>query len=129
MTREGGDVTIVAFSRMVLTANEAADNLARAGIHATVIDPRTTSPLDADTILDSVAETGRLIVVDEGGPRCGIAGDIAALVAERGFHSLKAPVRCIPAPHAPVPYSPSLEDAYIPNAGRIEAVIREITGA
>tara|TARA_R110002110_G_scaffold85499_11_gene222448 strand:+ start:5547 stop:6554 length:1008 start_codon:yes stop_codon:yes gene_type:complete len=129
VTREGGDVTIVAFSRMVLTANEAADNLARAGIHATVIDPRTTSPLDADTILDSVAETGRLIVVDEGGPRCGIAGDIAALVAERGFHSLKAPVRCITAPHAPVPYSPSLEDAYIPNAGRIEAVIREITGA
>ena len=90
VTREGDDVTIVAFGRMVNFANEAADNLAKAGITCTVVDPRTTSPLDTETILETVEETGRLVVVDEAHPRCGMAADIAGLVAENVFGSLKA---------------------------------------
>ena len=77
VTREGDDVTIVAFGRMVNFANEAADKLAKEGITCTVVDPRTTSPLDTETILETVEETGRLVVVDEAHPRCGMATDIA----------------------------------------------------
>ena len=124
VTREGGDVTIVAFGRMVGLANQAADELKREGIAATVIDPRTTSPLDAETILDSVKETGRLIVVDEAHPRCSMAADIARLVAEEAFKHLKAPIRTVTAPHTPVPFSPALEDLYIPNVGRIRDAAR-----
>jgi pyruvate dehydrogenase E1 component beta subunit len=127
--REGRHVTIVALSRMVRFSMKAAENLAKLGIEATVIDPRTTSPLDEDTILDSVAETGRLVVVDEANPRCSFATDIAALVAEKGFHSLKAPVRLVTAPHAPVPFAPNLEDAYIPNPAKIEAAVLSIVAA
>jgi len=126
ITREGRDVTIVAFGRMVNFANEAADELKRSGIGATVIDPRTTSPLDTLTIIESVAETGRLVVVDESSPRCSMAADIARLVAEEAFDSLKAPIRTVTPPHTPVPFSPVLEDLYIPNAARIVAAVRSI---
>ncbi|MBV9247604.1 MAG: alpha-ketoacid dehydrogenase subunit beta, partial [Methylobacteriaceae bacterium] len=126
VTREGDDVTIVAFGRMVNLANEAADNLAKKGITCTVVDPRTTSPLDTDTILDTVEETGRLVVVDEAHPRCSMATDIAALVAEKAFDSLKAPIRLVTAPHAPVPFSPALEDLYIPSVGKIEEAVRDV---
>lgn len=124
--REGADVTIVALARMVHVALEAADRLAAAGIHATVIDPRTTSPIDEDTILESVAETGRLVVVDEANPRCSVASEIAAFVADKGFHALKAPIRRVTAPHTPVPFAPVLEAAYIPNAERVEAAVRQL---
>ncbi|MHA1563680.1 MAG: alpha-ketoacid dehydrogenase subunit beta [Alphaproteobacteria bacterium] len=126
ITREGDDVTVVAFGRMVQFANEAADNLAKDGIHCTVIDPRTTSPLDEDTILEEVAATGRLVVVDEASPRCNMATDIAALVAQRAFSSLKAPVRMVTPPHTPVPYAAVLEDLYIPGPEQIERAIREV---
>ena len=129
VTREGDDVTIVAFGRMVNFANEAADNLSKKGISCTVVDPRTTSPLDSDTILETVAETGRLVVIDEAHPRCSMATDIAALVAEKAFHDLKAPIRQVTAPHAPVPFSPALEDLYIPGVARIEATVQELMGA
>ncbi|MGX8013665.1 alpha-ketoacid dehydrogenase subunit beta [Mesorhizobium sp. ORM8.1] len=124
--REGGDVTIVALARMVHVALEAADRLAASGIHATVIDPRTTSPIDEDTILESVAETGRLVVVDEANPRCSVASEIAAIVADKAFHALKAPIRRVTAPHTPVPFAPVLEAAYIPNAGQVEAAVRRL---
>jgi pyruvate/2-oxoglutarate/acetoin dehydrogenase E1 component len=124
--REGGDVTIVALARMVHVALEAADRLAASGIHATVIDPRTTSPIDEDTILESVAETGRLVVVDEANPRCSVASEIAAIVADKAFHALKAPIRRVTAPHTPVPFAPVLEAAYIPNAGQVEAAVRQL---
>lgn len=124
--REGDDVTIVAFSRMVLLAAEAADVLEKEGITADVIDPRTTSPLDTESILESVARTGRLVVVDEGGPRCGIAADIAALVAEHGFSSLKAPIRLVTPPHTPIPFAPNLEASYLPSTAKIIAAVREI---
>ena len=84
-TREGDDVTIVAIGRMVNMANEAADRLAKDGIGCTVLDPRTTSPLDTDTIIESVEETGRLVIVDEAYPRCNMATDISALVSQDAF--------------------------------------------
>lgn len=124
VTREGDDVTIVAFGRMVSLAEEAADNLAKTGVTCTVVDPRTTSPLDTETILEVVEETGRLVVVDESNPRCSMATDIAALVAEHAFGALKAPIKQVTAPHAPVPFSPTLEDAYIPSVARIEKAVR-----
>ncbi len=126
ITREGGDVTIVAIGRMVGFANTAADELKREGIRATVIDPRTTSPLDTESILDSVGETGHLVVVDESHPRCSMAADIARLVAEEAFDSLKAPIKTVTAPHTPVPFSPALEDIYVTNAEKIKASVKTI---
>jgi len=113
---------------MVHYANEAAEALAKEGIECELIDPRTTSPLDEDTILESVERTGRLVVVDEATPRCGMAADIAALVADKAFASLKAPVKRVTAPHTPVPFAPSLEKLYIPSPERIAAAIREVHG-
>jgi pyruvate dehydrogenase E1 component beta subunit len=124
--RDGGDVTIVALARMTHIALEAAQKLSARGIEATVIDPRTTSPFDEDSILDSVAETGRLVVVDEANPRCGMAADIAALVAEQAFGHLKAPIRRVTAPHTPVPFAPELEAAYIPSSAAIERAVLDI---
>ena len=97
-------------------------------IECEVIDPRTTSPLDEDTILDSVERTGRLVVVDEATPRCSMATDIAALVADKAFAALKAPVKRVTAPHTPVPFAPSLEKLYIPDPERIAAAVREVHG-
>ncbi len=128
ITREGDDVTIVAFARMVHLANQAADQLAREGISATVIDPRTASPLDEDTIIESVEETGRLVVVDEANPRCSLATDIAALAAQHAFNALRAPVELVTAPHTPVPFAPNLEDAYLPDAEKIMTAVRAVAG-
>ena len=129
VVREGGDVTVVALGRMVQFASEAADELAAEGIECEIVDPRTTSPLDEDTILESVEGTGRLVVVDEAGPRCGMAADIISLVAREAFAELKAPPRMVTPPHTPVPFSPILEDAYVPTPEGIAAAIRETTGA
>ena len=128
VVREGSDATIVAFGRMVDLSVAAADSLHAQGIRCAVIDPRTTSPLDEETILESVAETGRLVVVDEGNPRCGIATDISALVAAKAFDSLKAPIQMVTAPHCHVPFAPVLEDAYLPNPEKIEAAVRSVMG-
>src|SRR5207237_2914515 len=113
---------------MVHYADEAIDALAKEGIECELIDPRTTSPLDEDTILDSVERTGRLVIVDEATPRCSIATDIAALVADRAFGALKAPIRRVTAPHTPVPFAPSRERLYIPSPDQIAAAIREVHG-
>lgn len=126
LTREGQDVTIVAFGRMVGFANQAADRLQKQGISCTVLDPRTTSPLDTGTIFDCVAETGRLVIVDESSPRCNMATDIAALVAEEGFDTLKAPIRRVTPPHTPVPFSAALEKHYMPDAEKIAAAVRSV---
>jgi pyruvate dehydrogenase E1 component beta subunit len=124
--REGNDVTLVTYGRMVHIALEAAANLARQGIDCEVLDLRTTSPLDEDSILESVEKTGRLVVIDESNPRCSIATDISALVAQRGFSFLRAPIEMVTAPHTPVPFSDALEDLYIPNAAKIEAAVLKI---
>jgi pyruvate/2-oxoglutarate/acetoin dehydrogenase E1 component len=128
LTREGKDATIVAMGRMVKHANTAADKLKADGIRCTVVDPRTLSPLDEDTILEAVEETGRLVVVDEATPRCSMATDISALAASRAFGSLKAPIKMVTAPHTPVPFAPALEDAYLPTPEKIEAAVREVMG-
>lgn len=127
--RHGTDVTIVAISNMVTRAIAAADLLAQEGISCDVIDPRTVSPLDEESILESVEITGRLVIVDEANERCSLAADISSIVAEKGFHSLKAPIRKVTAPHTPVPFSPVLEDAYVPSVERIMQAVRDVTGA
>ena len=127
--REGDDVTIVAIGRMVHMATEAADNLAKEGVQCEIVDPRTTSPLDEDSILESVEKTGRLVVVDESGPRCGMAADIASLVATRAFNDLKAPIQTVTPPHTPVPFSDYLEDLYIPDVAQVEDAVRNVTGS
>jgi pyruvate/2-oxoglutarate/acetoin dehydrogenase E1 component len=124
--REGDDVTIVAISRMVHQALAAADALSADGIEAEVIDPRTLSPLDDETILSSVARTHRLLIVDEDNPRCSAATDIAAMVADQGFDTLDAPIKRVSAPHTPVPFSPPLEQFYVPSPDRIVDAVREI---
>jgi acetoin:2,6-dichlorophenolindophenol oxidoreductase subunit beta len=124
--REGDDVTIVAISRMVQQALAAADVLSAEGIEAEVIDPRTLSPLDDETILSSVAKTHRLLIVDEDNPRCSAATDIAAMVADAGFDTLDAPIKRVTAPHTPVPFSPPLEQFYVPSPDRIVNAVREI---
>lgn len=127
-TRFGEDITIVALGRMVAMANQAADQLAKEGVKCTVIDPRTTSPLDEESICESVEETGRLVIVDEGNPRCGFAADVASLAVSKAFHALRAPVRLVTPPHTPVPFAPVLEAAYIPDAARIIAAVKDVLG-
>ena len=126
VVREGDDVTIVSLGRMVHVAAEAAETLAANGVDCEVIDLRTTSPLDEDTVLESVESTGRLVVVDEASPRCNIATDISALIAHNAFGALKAPIEMVAPPHVPVPFSDALEDLYIPDATRVEGAARKV---
>ncbi|MGB3634172.1 MAG: alpha-ketoacid dehydrogenase subunit beta, partial [Rubrobacteraceae bacterium] len=110
--REGDDVTIVAIGRMVGMAEQASEALSDEGIECEIVDPRTTSPLDEETIYESVENTGRLVVVDESNPRCNMATDICALVSQNCFDDLKAAPKMVTAPHTPPPFSPSLEDLF-----------------
>ncbi|MFD2176951.1 alpha-ketoacid dehydrogenase subunit beta [Veronia pacifica] len=126
IVREGGDISIVGYGQMIPRALEAAEKLAKNGIHCDVIDLRTLSPIDMDTVIESVENTGRLLCVDEANPRCSIAADIAAQVAEQAFSFLKAPIKMVTAPHTPVPFSPKLEDAYIPSVDSIVTAAAEL---
>ncbi|MEN8503565.1 MULTISPECIES: alpha-ketoacid dehydrogenase subunit beta [Paraburkholderia] len=129
VVRDGKDVLIIAIGRMVGVAEEAARKLASEGVSACVIDPRTTSPLDEDTLLDYTDAIGRVVIVDEANPRCGVAADISALLADKCFKSLKGPIKLVTAPHTPVPYAPNLEDAYVPSAAAvIEAANQTLKG-
>jgi pyruvate dehydrogenase E1 component beta subunit len=114
---------------MVLLAQQAAAELEGEGISCEIVDPRTTSPLDLDSILESVENTGRLVVVDEANPRCGFAADIVAQVSQAAFGDLKAAPRMVTPPHSPVPFSPVLEDAYVPSPDQIATAVREVAGA
>ncbi|HJG46045.1 alpha-ketoacid dehydrogenase subunit beta [Corynebacterium variabile] len=125
-TRQGTDVTIVALGNLVNTANTVADKLAKEGISVEVVDPRTTSPLDEEGILESVASTGRVVVADESAARCGFGHDVTALIATQAFDSLLAPVQLIVPPHSPVPFSTPLEQAWVPGVERIEAAVRKV---
>ena len=126
IVRDGDDVTLVALGRMVHVASQAAEALGKDGIGCELIDLRSTSPLDEETVLESVEETGRLVVVDEASPRCNIATDVSALVSQKAFGALKAPINMVSPPHVPVPFSDNLEDLYIPDAARVETAVREV---
>ncbi len=126
LVREGSDVSLVGIGRTVHVALEAAELLEAEGTRAEVLDLRSLQPLDEDAILETLAKTGRLVVVDEASPRCGIASDVAALCVDRGFDSLNAPVKKVTAPHSPVPFSAVLEDAFVPSAERVVAAVHEL---
>jgi pyruvate dehydrogenase E1 component beta subunit len=111
---------------MVQQSLTAAKTLSAEGIEAEIVDPRTLSPLDEDTILSSVKKTHRLVIVDEDNPRCSVATDIAALVADKGFDLLDAPIKIVTAPHTPVPFSPALEALYVPSPDRIAETVRQL---
>ena len=125
--REGKDATIVTLGRMVHFSLEAAEKRAGDGIDVEVLDLRSISPMDEDAILASLKKTHRLVVVDEDNPRCSLATDVVALVASQAFDYLDAPCKMINAPHTPVPFSPSLEDVYIPSVDTIASTVASLT--
>lgn len=124
--RQGSDVTIVAWSWMVSKALEAAEALEKEGIDAEVVDPRTLVPLDKEAILSSVEKTGRLVIVHEAVKTNGFGAEIAAIVADKGFDYLDAPIKRVTAPDTPIPFSPPLEAAYLPDAEKIVKAVKEL---
>jgi len=122
--REGSDVTIVGLARTVHQSLDAAKELQAQGINAEVVDLRTIVPMDEQTILNSVKKTGRLVVVDEDYPRCSIATDVAALVASKGFRYLDSPIGMVRSLDTPPPFSPVLEEEFLPSVGKIVAAAR-----
>ena len=126
--REGEQITVVAIGAMVSKTLKVAEKLAKEGMSVEVVDPRTLIPLDEVTILKSVEKTNRVVIADEGHLRGGAAADIAAIIAEKGFDYLDAPVTRVTALDVPIPFSPPLEKAAVPDESRIEAAIRLILG-
>jgi pyruvate dehydrogenase E1 component beta subunit len=126
--RAGSDITLVGTSSMVHVALEAAQGLAEIGISAEVIDPRTTFPLDKQTLIDSAKKTSRAIVIDEGYTRYGITGEIASVIADGAFYYLDAPVKRIGAMDVPIPFSPALEDLTIPTVAQVMEVSKTLCG-
>jgi pyruvate/2-oxoglutarate/acetoin dehydrogenase E1 component len=124
--REGAEITLVGISRMTWVCTEAAEELAKEGINAEVVDLLSVSPIDYDHVIDSVRSTHRLVVVDEDTPICSIASDICARVAEEAFDYLDAPPSRVTSPHTPVPYSRPLENTYVPNAPRVVKAVRKL---
>ncbi len=127
--REGKSATVATYGQTVHRSVEAAETLAKDGVDVEVIDLRTLSPIDNDTVIESVEKTGRLVCVDEANPRCSIASDVSATVAQEAFGALKAPIQMVTAPHTPVPFSPALEDLYIPTADGIADAVRKTMAA
>jgi len=122
----GNDVTVVALALMVHKTLKACEILGKEGISVELIDPRTVSPLDIETIFKSVEKTGRLLIVDESFAPCGIGAEIAAQMVDRGFDRLDAPIRRLNGTHTPTPYSPSLESAIVPDVDDIAKAIRDL---
>jgi len=125
--RDGRDVSIVAYGMMVHLALEAAEALASEGIEVEVLDLRTVQPLDEEAILASVAKTSRAIVLYESHRFLGIGAEVASLIGQEAFESLDAPVVRLAPPNVPVPFSPSLEDAYLPQVSDIEDAVRKLS--
>jgi acetoin:2,6-dichlorophenolindophenol oxidoreductase subunit beta len=128
VVREGRDVTVVALSRLVHESLAAADELATQGIEVEVIDPRTLVPLDLETILESVARTHRLVVAHEAVAHGGFGAELAAQVQAGAFDELDAPIERVGAPFTPIPFSPPLEDAYLPGCAEVIAAVRVVLG-
>jgi pyruvate dehydrogenase E1 component beta subunit len=125
--RPGSDLTIIAWSKMVLEALRAAETLAGEGIEAEVLDPRTLDPLDWEAIMGSVARTRRCVVAEEGWRNVGVGAEIAARLQEQLFHELEAPVQRVAAADVPLPYSKNLEQAALPDADDIVKAALKIT--
>jgi pyruvate/2-oxoglutarate/acetoin dehydrogenase E1 component len=125
--RAGTDVTIVAIGAMVPKALTVAEELANDGIAVEVFDPRSLVPLDEDGLLASVAKTGRVVIADEGHLRGGAAADLAAIIIDKGFDSLNAPIKRVTALDTPIPFSPPLEEFVLPNEAKIKAAVLEVT--
>ncbi len=126
VVRPGGSVTVVAIARMVHQTLAVCDELAREGISVELIDPRTIAPLDVETIAQSVARTGRLLIVDEAFGPCGVGGEVAAQIADIAFNDLDAPIRRLNGLFTPTPYSPTLEKAVVPQPDAIAAAVRDL---
>lgn len=124
--REGEDLTIVTYSFMVQKSLEAAQKLASADISVEVVDLRTVSPIDGDTILNSVKKTGRILIVQETWARCSVSSEVAAIVADQGFDFLDSPIRRVTAKEAPNPFSPKLENYILPQVEDIVTMARRI---
>jgi len=125
--REGSDVSVISYGAMVLKALEAADNLAQRGVSAEVVDLRTIVPLDEETVLESVAKTSRALVLYESHRFLGVGAEVAATIAEKAFEALDAPVVRLAPPNTPIPFSPTLEDAYLPQIADIEAAVDRLS--
>ena len=128
VARPGRDVTVVALSRLVHESLAAADELAAEGIEVEVLDPRTLVPLDVDSIVESVARTHRLVVAHEAVAHGGFGAEVAARVQAVALDELDAPIARVGAPFAPVPFSPPLEDAYLPGREQVAAAVRAVLG-
>jgi 2-oxoisovalerate dehydrogenase E1 component beta subunit len=126
--REGSDVSIITYGAMVHKALEAADALAQRGISAEIVDLRTVYPLDEETILRSIEKTSRALVLYESYRFLGIGTEVAAVIAEKAFEHLDAPVVRLAPPNVPVPFSPPLEDAFLPQIADIEAAVDRLAG-
>jgi pyruvate dehydrogenase E1 component beta subunit len=124
--RQGTDVTVIGYGHPLADVRSVADKLASDGISVEIVDLRTISPLDIDTVLASVEKTGRAVVVQEAVKNFGVGAEIAARISERLFGKLKAPVKRIGSKNTPVPFSKPLEAAYMWNRAEIETSIREI---
>jgi pyruvate dehydrogenase E1 component beta subunit len=127
LKKEGRDITVVATMLMLRRSLEAANKLEADGVSVEVIDPRTLVPFDAETVIKSVKKTGRLIIVDEDYERCGMASQIAAVVAEQALDYLKAPIKRLAEPNVPIAYSPRQIDYIIPSETKIVEAIKEVT--
>ncbi|AFM21876.1 pyruvate/2-oxoglutarate dehydrogenase complex, dehydrogenase component beta subunit [Acetomicrobium mobile DSM 13181] len=123
--RQGSDVTVIATMAMVHKALEAAEELSKEGISVEVIDPRTLQPLDGETIIESVKKTHKVVIVHEAVKFAGPGAEIAAMIAEEAFDYLDAPIKRVAAPFTPVPFSPVLEQEYIPSKEKIIAAVKE----
>ena len=126
IVREGKDVTLISLGKMVNVCQEAADELAKENVAASILDLRTISPLDEETILEFTEETGRVVVVDEAYPRCGVAADVSSIIVEKAFSDLKAPIKKVTPPHSPVPYAPNLEQAFLPSSQNVIDAVKEV---
>ena len=124
--REGEDVTLISLGKMVNVCQEAANELAKENVAASILDLRTISPLDEETILEFTEETGRVVIVDEAYPRCGVAADVSSIIVEKAFSYLKAPIKKVTPPHSPVPYAPNLEQAFLPSRQKVIDAVKEV---
>lgn len=128
VVREGSDVSLVGIAYTTHVCLQAAETLAEQGVNCEVVDLLSVSPLDEDTVIQSVTKTNRLVIVDEDTPRCSVARDLASVVMERAFDELDAPVVCVNPPHVPIPYTKPLEQAYIPGPEKVVQKTLEMLG-